>query len=187
MHLRRRLHRSRGFTLLELLIVVAITGLLAAIAVTGYTKYIHQAQSSEARTVIGQIRSGEEAIRAETLSYLSCSTTMTDYYPNTTPDDSRWVWERSADSRYKNCWAMLGVHPDAPVRYGYAVMANVAPTSLPPLDGDFAKPPTWPNNWTDGTPWFVVGARNQHISSVSPSLMVATSYDGTTYSEGDDN
>ncbi len=190
LHRRRQSFGARGFTMLELLIVVAIVGMLAALAVAGYVRYIHHAQSTEARITLGQIRSGEESYRADMLGYLAPSSSMIDYYPNAAPDDSRTVWERPLDPRYNNNnngWAMLNVHPDAPVRYGYAVFAGIAPASPPPLDPSFLHPPAWATTLTAGTPWFEVAARNSHQAGVPPSVLVAASYDGTIYSENDDN
>ena len=46
----------KGFTLLELMIVVAIVGVLAAVALPLYTEYMKKARTAEAKANVGDIR-----------------------------------------------------------------------------------------------------------------------------------
>jgi prepilin-type N-terminal cleavage/methylation domain-containing protein len=62
-----------GFTLIELMIVVTIIGVLAVVAGTAYRKYMDSGRTAEAMAMLGEIRTKEEAYRAENSIYNSWS------------------------------------------------------------------------------------------------------------------
>ncbi|MEK2644825.1 type IV pilin protein [Bdellovibrio sp. BCCA] len=56
---------QRGFSLVELMVVVAIIGILAAIAVPSVNKYMAKARQSEAKTNLSSLYTAEKAFYAE--------------------------------------------------------------------------------------------------------------------------
>lgn len=65
----------RGFTLIELIIVIIIVGILATIGMTQYTKVIEKGRAAEAKQVLGSLRTGQNAYYLENGSY---TTTISD-------------------------------------------------------------------------------------------------------------
>ena len=61
--------KNKGITLIELLIVIVIVGILAAVAVPGYTSYMIRARRADAKTALEQVRATQEMWRAEKGGY----------------------------------------------------------------------------------------------------------------------
>lgn len=60
---------KEGVTLIEVMVVVAIVGLLAAIAIPAYNDYITRSRRSDAFTALETVRAAQEMYRAEKGQY----------------------------------------------------------------------------------------------------------------------
>ena len=125
-----------GFTLVELMIVVAIISVLAVIAGTAYRKYMDSGRSAEAYSMLGEIRGKEEAYLAENSTYLGTDAVGDQLLPAATlVATTKSPRPRSTDHRHAPAtWSAatgLGLSPTKTMLYcGYVVIAGAKNTAV---------------------------------------------------------
>ncbi len=62
--------KRKGFTLVELVIVIVIVGILSIVAVPIYRGYTRKAMGTEAKSLLGSIQTAEKVYYAEMSEYL---------------------------------------------------------------------------------------------------------------------
>lgn len=110
------MRNTKGFTLIELMIVVAIVGLLAAVGVSAYFGYVESAKRTEAQTALVDISSKEEAYMNTWGEYLE----ITAWNPANMPTDADPVKEWSTATSHEK-WEILGFAIAGASRWSYAV------------------------------------------------------------------
>jgi len=69
--LQSRKHSSFGFTLIELMVTVAVVSILATIAVTSYTSQVQKSRRTEAKSALLDLAGREERLFSTTNAYSS--------------------------------------------------------------------------------------------------------------------
>lgn len=67
---------ARGFTLVELMIVVAIIGILAAIALPSYNRYVRESRRVDGQSALHQIALAQEKYRSNNTAYTTNLSTL---------------------------------------------------------------------------------------------------------------
>ena len=126
---------QRGFTLVELMAVVTITGVLAALAVVAFTRRLAAARGAEAISVMKAIGNAEEMYKAENHIYLDVSSASggNQWYPRLVPDKQAISWASGATLDVTR-WRALAPPISQLVRFSYLANAGVAGTIVPALN-----------------------------------------------------
>jgi len=114
----------RGFTLIELMIVVAILAVLAAVAIVAYGAYVERSRNAEATSILADIRIKQDSYRATFHQYANPSGDTGTWIPDATPDEQSRSWTKDVDAALVQAWNQLGVQPDHGVYFSYMCVSG---------------------------------------------------------------
>jgi type IV pilus assembly protein PilA len=116
----RPTRRRRGFTLIELMIVVAIVGILSAIAIPSFLRFQLRAKSSEGKLNLGAIHSAQIAYRAVFDTFVPCAASPTAAPGPRVP----YVIAKAGEG-----FDVIGWEPEGAVYFQYTVATDAVPRS----------------------------------------------------------
>lgn len=132
---------KKGFTLIELMIVVVIIGILAAIAVPAYQGYINNARTSEAGVQMGAIKIGvisnyEESQVAANGSYQTQTLVSGAARSH---GDSVPAQTKTAGTFTNSGWVSIRFAPADALAFEYDIGVTTAPTGSNPTTANVAS------------------------------------------------
>lgn len=112
----------KGFTLVELMIVVTIMGVLSLLAIVGYRKFTYHARNSEAHQMLGAVRAAQEVYFQAYGQY--CGSADVDEWPVEVPFEKKINWD-GPNIPDDNAWSMLGLKSPGQVWFQYRLSAGL--------------------------------------------------------------
>jgi type IV pilus assembly protein PilA len=176
---RRKYPTERGFSLVELMAVVAIVGILAALGVATLSKRARESNVTNAIVVVKAIGVAQEVYRAQNQVYLNVSSVNTAWYPSATirANQRASFWAAAANAETAS-WRRLAPDVRQPVQFGFLANAGLpgtAPSGF--LATDFAGKVTLPTGaGSDAEPWYLIQARADADNDSIPSGVVAVNW-----------
>jgi len=185
---------ARGFTLVELMIVVAIIGVLAALAIYGVRRYLQSAKTSEAKQSIGAITRGaigayeRENTPNENLTEGTTSTQTTHSLcggatkvPLTVPGGKKYQPNTENNKDFEtgdaqNGWKCVKFNMTSPIYYQYGYASNNVGNGAAAVktSADTTSFVSWANGNLDGDTVLSGFAQGGSVNTSSAAVKVDT-------------
>ncbi len=164
-----------GFTLVEVMVVVAIIGILAALAVAGLRKRANESNVAGAIVVVKSIAAAEEQYRALNQVYYDVPN-ASQWYPDLPPPNQKssfWMAARGGGDSRSDDWYRL--NPDIRQRVEFQFRADAGNPDEDPTPNmataAITLPPVAPNE-----PWYLIQARADADGDTTFSYVAAASW-----------
>ena len=131
--------RQEGFSLTEMMVVVAIIGILSAVAVLSFRRYTVRVRVGEAYSMLGLIKAREEVYRAEFNQYCPAA-----YHPNGGVPGVGMTLDWGTGAAVPADWQQVGVRPDRDLYFVYQVAAGAPGAAPAPVAYDPGAPAGYP-------------------------------------------
>jgi prepilin-type N-terminal cleavage/methylation domain-containing protein len=179
----------RAFTLVELMVVVAIVGVLAVIGIASFRARVFGSKSSDALAMMQSIRAAEERWRADNLTYLNVSRSGS-WYPAVPSGRMKRSFYNSGTcgvpvTDTDDCrWKLLNPALTGQTEFGFMLTAGPPGTAMTNPDAK-ARPSGWGGWSANGEHWFVLQAIADADDDGTYAKFVSSSLRGDVYRENE--
>lgn len=178
-----------GFTLIELMIVVVMIGILAALGTYSVRRYIQKAKTVEAREIVGKIMAAQEDFFVETQRYLDVtggiSNGASEFYPSdeSFDGDTKIMWGAADECGFDDTTCLanyntIGVSVNQPVAFRYA--CSIYAAGSVPNFGPHAAPMNGNNVTATRAGYVVVAVAN--LGETDPYVVAGSAMQGDLWS-----
>jgi prepilin-type N-terminal cleavage/methylation domain-containing protein len=178
-----------GFTLVELMVVVAIVGILAVIGLASFRARVFGSKSSDALAMMQSIRAAEERWRADNLTYLNVTRSANWYPALPTARTKRSFFNAGTCglpvTDTDDCrWKLLNPALTGQTEFGFMLTAGPPGNGMTEPDAK-ARPSNWTSWAANGDHWFVLQAIADADGDGVYAKFVSSSLRGDVYRENE--
>lgn len=161
--------------MVEVMVVIAMIGVMGALAIASYQKYVDWAQVADTKDLVNALTMGQEGYYADTRGYLDCSNggwTDAELYPMV-PNSRKHHFHSTTHGDY-GCWRVLNPENVEASYVSFWTKAGLAGSAYPSMPAGMAKttidtaPPA-------NKPWYIVIAVGDQNEDGNRSFFMAHS------------